>query len=141
MLHNLLKAPTPNPCVQLLRYVISGGVAFAVDFTTLRLLNTCAGWHYQPAAACGFVLGLLITYLLSILWVFDERRFSNRTAELSIFTVIGVVGLGLNALFMWVFVDMLNGDVSMAKIITTAVVAGWNFTAKKCILFSKRKKT
>lgn len=138
-LHNFLKAPTSNIWIQTFRYLISGGTAFIVDYTILYLLVNIAGLHYQIAAGCGFAVGLLITYLMSVYWVFDERRFKHKSLELGIFALIGIIGLGLNSLFMWIFRDLLQIDNLLAdKILTTIIVSAWNFLGKKLIVFSKR---
>ena len=87
--------------------------------------------------AIAFATGLLITYLFSVLWVFDKRRLSNRSAEIGIFVLIGVIGLGLTELLMWLFADKAGIHYLVSKIITTVLVFIWNFVAKKTILFSK----
>ena len=87
--------------------------------------------------AIAFAAGLLITYLFSILWVFDERRLKSRSAEIGIFVGIGVIGLGLTELLMWLLADKAGIHYLISKVITTVLVFVWNFVAKKTILFSK----
>ena len=64
--------------IQLLRALVVGGIAFVFDFALLWLLTERAGWHYLLSAAAGFVAGVVITYLLSALWVFPTRRIARR---------------------------------------------------------------
>jgi putative flippase GtrA len=47
----------------------------------------------------------------------------------------GVVGLGFNDLFMWIFTDRCGIYYLLSKVITTAIVYFWNFFARKYILF------
>lgn len=138
-LNSLLKDPTGNVVVQALRYAVSGGVAFVADFLLLYVLTDCAHVHYLLSAILSFCVGLLITYLLSVYWIFDKRRFDSRVPEIIIFVLIGLVGLLITALFMWLFTDLLQIHYLLSKVLTTFVSTVWNFLAKKFILFSDRK--
>lgn len=134
-----LKSPTPSLFWQLVRYAVSGGVATVVDFAVLWLLCDFAGWHYLLGAACGYAVGLAITYLMSVLWIFDQRRLSNRVAEFLAFALIAGVGIGLTQLFMWLFTDIFGVYYLYSKLITTVVVSLVNFVLKKTLLFSAKK--
>ena len=54
---------------------ISGGIAAAVDFGLLYLLTEF--WSLLPWSPSVFPVGLLITYIFSITWIFNQRRISN----------------------------------------------------------------
>ena len=137
MLNKYLNQPTGNILIQLLRYFVSGGVAFVVDFSLLYILTEFVGLHYRLSTVIAFTVGLLITYLFSILWVFDSRRFKNAKLEITIFAFIGVVGLLLTSFFMWFFTDKLNVHYMLSKVFTTIIVFLWNFIMKKLTLFPK----
>lgn len=138
-LNKIFKAPTDNFFIQLFRYLFSGGIAFIADFGLLYLLTDIFHLHYLLSTIISFSVGLVITYLFSISWVFNERRVKNRTYEFLIFAVIGGIGLLLTTLFMWFFTDYAHLHYLLSKIITTIIVFVWNFIAKKYILFSKSK--
>ncbi len=121
--------------MQLLRYFVVGGVAFAVDFGLLWLLTAC-GVHYLISAAIAFCAGLTVNYALSVSWVFETRAMESRVAEFVFFAVIGVLGLGLNEVVMWTVAEVLGGHYLVAKAVSAAVVFFWNFTARKYLLFN-----
>ena len=56
--------------------------------------------------------------------------------EFFVFALIGIIGLLLTVLFMWVFVDVSGIYPLVAKFMTTALVLVWNFGARKMILYS-----
>lgn len=126
-----------NLYVQLLRYLVAGGAAFAVDFGLLYFLTESLKVHYLLSTVIAYTVGLIITYLLSIYWIFDKRRARNWILELAIFALIGIVGLGLTSLSMWLLTDKFHVHYLFSKIITTGIVFVWNFIAKKLILFTK----
>lgn len=136
----LVKDPSGNILIQIVRYFVSGGVAFAVDAGLLYLLTEWAGLHYLYSSTISFSVGLVITYLFSIFWVFDNRSLKSKWAEFLIFVLIGVVGLLLTNFFLWVFTDKLGLYYLVSKVITTVLVFIWNFIAKKTLLFRKKTK-
>lgn len=120
---------------ELIRYVYAGGIAFVLDFLVMMVLYKVIGVYYLIATAFGLMVGLFTTYLLSIKWVFNNRAMSNRTTELSIFLLIGSIGFLIHEYVIWFSVEALLINVPVSKIIATAVVFFWNFTARKVILF------
>lgn len=137
---SLVKDPSGNIWMQVFRYLISGGLAFCVDFGVLYLLTDWLGIYYLLSSCISFSCGLVVTYLMSILWVFDYRSQESRWKEFLIFVLIGVIGLGLTSFFMWLFTTEMGIHYMISKIITTVIVTLWNFVAKKYLLFSRRKK-
>ncbi len=135
-LEKLLKNETNNTFIQLFRYTFVGGFAFIVDFSLLFILTELMGIHYLISAAIALTAGLIINYFLSILWVFDKRKMVNKSVEFTLFAVIGIVGLGLNELFIWVFTEFAGLYYLLSKIISTAIVYLWNFFARKFTLFN-----
>lgn len=138
MIRKLFRENTDNIWVQLMRYGISGLGATLVDFTVLTVLTETLGERLLLVwTAIAFISGLAVTYFLSTNWVFDARRFNSKAAEVSIFVIIGVVGLGLTELLMWIFATKLDLHYLISKLISGTSVFIWNFTAKKLILFRK----
>lgn len=137
LFYTLFREKTDNTFLQLIRYTIVGGFAFLIDFGTLYILTELAHLHYLLSAGIAFILGLLTNYFLSIRWVFDIRIVRDKKLEFIIFAVIGLIGLGLNELFLWIFTDLLDIYYLVSKILTAMLVYLWNFFARKWILFRK----
>ena len=125
---------------QAMRYILSGWTAFAIDFGTMTFFKEVGHLPDAVSATIGFAAGLVVTYLLSIYWIFDERRVENQIVEFIVFAFIGVVGLILTYYIM-ILIDRWFGlHYMVAKVITSALVTLWNFTAKKLLLFTKKKR-
>ncbi len=131
----LLKHEADSTHVQLFRYMFVGGAAFIVDFGSLFILTQYFGIYYLVSAAIAFVLGLAANYALSISWVFNRRTLENRTLEFGVFTFIGIIGLGLNELFIWFFTSEIGFYYLISKIISAIIILFWNFFARKFTLF------
>lgn len=136
--HSLLEGKTNSTFIQLFRYTFVGGFAFLVDFGTLFILTEYFKIHYLISAGIAFLFGLIINYFLSVKWVFNNRNVKNKGLEFIMFMIIGLVGLGFNELFLWIFTDILLIYYLLSKVISTILVYLWNFFARKYILFNKQ---
>ncbi len=120
---------------ELVRYFLASGIALMVDAGSLYLLTQFVGIHYLNSAAIGFLLGLATIYVLSIRWVFTKRRVKKTHHELVLFAVIGIGGLGINELGMYLLTDILLFHFMVSKMLVTALVFTWNFSIRKLLLF------
>lgn len=135
----IFKGDSNSTFVQLFRYLWVGGLAFVIDYGSLFVLTESFGVNYLLSAAIAFVFGLLVNYLLSTIWVFTDSRLSNKMAEFTVFAVIGLVGLVLNEVIMYICSDVLNIHYMVSKLCSTVIVFFWNFFGRKSILFTKSK--
>jgi putative flippase GtrA len=132
----LLKHQTDKTSIQFFRYIFVGGSSFLIDIGFLYILTEFFGYFYLTSAAIAFILGLIVNYLLSTYWVFNKRKFDNLTFQFGIFAIIGIVGLGLNELFIWFFTAELNFYYLISKILAAALILFWNFFARKYTLYN-----
>jgi putative flippase GtrA len=135
-LPRLLKGSTDNTGIQFMRYTLVGGCSFIVDFSCLFVLTSYCHVHYLVSAAFAFVLGLVVNYVLSIRWVFNERRMRSMWVEFSLFAAIGLGGLLLNELFIWFFTEVVLFYYLISKAVSTVLVYIYNFGVRKLTLFS-----
>ena len=144
----LFAGETDNTFIQFFRYLFVGGFAFVVDYGTLMLLVEVFGFNAKLAAVIAFILGLAVNYVLSTLWIFKNSKIGNRLAEFAAFALIGVIGLGINELIIWLFDDVIAPRQPLSfipedkyyligKLVSTAIVFIWNFAARKFIIFNK----
>jgi putative flippase GtrA len=58
--------------------------------------------------------------------VFSARKLHNKRLEFAAFGVIGIIGLGLLAILMWLLTDIAGVHYLLSKVIVTGVVFFWN---------------
>ncbi len=119
------------------RYLTASAIALAADFMVYVSLIRLAGLSYLIAAPCGFAFGLALVYLLSVRWVFRERRLDDARAEFMIFTAIGVGGLALNQGAVYAGVEWVSLPYELAKLVSALIVFGFNFGCRKLLLFTR----
>ena len=127
----------PRHAAEFLRYFAASAAALGVDFSIYVALTELAGWHYLVSGAAGFSAGAVTVYAMSITWIFSERRFRTIGWEFTIFLAIGIIGLALTELVLYVCTDLSDIDYRLSKVFAAGVVFLFNFGLRKLILFSK----
>lgn len=120
-----------------IRYFVASALALGIDMATLGGLVYFAGMHYLLAAPLGFAAGLGLIYLLSVRWVFAERRLVDRRIEFTVFALIGLAGMAINELVLYVGVDRFGLSPVQAKVPSAALVFCFNFASRKILLFTR----
>lgn len=130
----IFRSKTNNFYIQFFRYFFVGGFAFIIDFGLLFVFTSLLGVNYLISAAIGFSAGLIVNYILSRVWVFSKSQYNNTTAFL-LFTLIGVAGLGLNEIIMFVCTGVFGLWYMFSKVISTGIVFVFNFVTRKLLVF------
>jgi putative flippase GtrA len=120
-----------------MRYFVASAAALAADFMVLVGTTEFFKVNYLISAALGFSVGLLVNYILSVTWVFRERRLENRTLEALGFAVVGLAGLALNEGLMALFVEGFGLAYALAKIPATGVGFLFNYGVRRVLLFTR----
>lgn len=117
---------------ELIKFLIAGGSCFALELAVLWSLTELGGINYLWSAAAAFSIAVAVNYVMCIRWVWSSARRSSKTA--AIFLLTSVVGLGINQLCMYSFVEFVGLHYMLAKIFSTAIVTAWNFFTKRLAL-------
>lgn len=129
--YKLFLQKTDDVKIQFFRYLFVGGFAAVINIGSLYIFKEFFHMYYLIANVLGFILGLITNYILSRILVFAKENDMNRIVEFTTYAIIGVIGLGLDTLFIWIFTDKVKIYYMISKIISTALVFIWNFFARK----------
>ena len=119
------------------RYLLASAVALGVDAGLYIGLIRIGGVHYLAAAPMAYAVGILVVYVLSTRWVFENRRLASSGSEFAIFTLVGIVSLFVNQLVIYACVENLAMSYESAKLSSATVVFGINFGGRKILLFTR----
>jgi len=135
LFHALFKDKSSSLRTEVFRSIIVSGVSFLFDFGLLYLLTDVFHLFYLFSAIISYGIGMVVNYLLSIKWAFGRRSMTSRMAEFTIFIVIGVAGMGINALILWLWQGVLGLHYLLGRIISAVIGYIWKFVARKLALF------
>jgi len=142
---------------QIIKFGLVGGLCFVIDFVIsffgAKLLRETIGVGTDNAAliaaCCGFIISVVVNYILSMKFVFERKEDMDRRKEFVIFFVLSVVGLLINEVIIKVSMVVANNVFTAiyvkypdlitagAKIVATAVVMVYNFITRKMFLEKK----
>ena len=131
MFYKLFLEKTNDGKIQFFRYLFVGGFAAVVNIGSLYIFKETFKIYYLVANVLGFILGLIANYVLSKWLVFAKEDSMNEIAEFTIYVLIGVLGLGFDTFFVWLFTDKIGLYFMISKIVSTLLVFIWNFFARK----------
>ena len=131
----LFVGKTDHTFIHLLRSILSSSLGFSIDFGLLAFFVEILQVYYLIAASMSFAAGTTMTYILSVRWIFSRRKVRDRRLEYLLFTAVGVIGLLLNAVLLWLFTESAGVHYLLSKIIAASMVFFWNFVARKLLLF------
>lgn len=119
------------------RYFVVSAAALLADFIVfsfgIRLLNI----PWPLSATCGFIIGVLVAYFLSVRFVFSRRKLrAAPLRELLVFSAVGLAGLALTQITLWIGIELLQFNPEFSKICAAGFTFVFNFLVRKFILFS-----
>ncbi len=149
--------------MEILRFLLVGGLATLTDYllfwlfdgVLFPLISAKAWWQTTSlvlATAIGFSVGLIVNWLLSVKFVFQEVKNEEKARSKKsflLFTLIGVIGLiitevGVLLLVKYLPTITLFGRTAifgtswvkwLAKATMTLVVLVWNYLGRKIFIF------
>ena len=143
-----MREKTESRLGEVVRFALTGGICFLVEFAALVLLKEGLGLDTLIATPIAFTLSVVVNYALCMRWVFRGARDGGAAAKAG-FAVTSVMGLVLNEGLMLLFRVMLGEDAVLLtllgypvtmymlnKVLATLLVMGWNYFTKKAVLQS-----
>ncbi|TCT06180.1 GtrA family protein [Aquabacter spiritensis] len=97
--------------------VVAGyGLDFAASFAAFKLL----GLPLVAAAALGFSLAVIATYLAHAVWTFADRREGGDGTRFVKYIGAALVGLAVRSLFIWSLARFATSDLEHAAVLVGA---------------------
>ena len=137
MINKLFKDPTDDIFLQLFRYIFVGGTAFVVDFFFLYFFSDICRIYYLISAVLSFIISVLVNYIMSTKWVFNQDNIENKVLEFNLFILISTIGLVFTEILLYFFTDIVGLYYLISKIISAIIVLFWNFLARRVMFYGK----
>lgn len=118
------------------RYVITGGTAFLVEYGLYLILIKLTHLSPVPAAMLVYTVVFLVTFVMTRTWTFrsNGRLHWQFVAHFGLFVFNLLIGN------YFLFDYLLNAGVSkyIAPFIKTALITCWNFLIFRYLIYPKR---
>lgn len=121
------------------KYFLVSAVSLAADLALFWVLVEKAHVYYLIANVVSVSAGLVVNYVLSVAFVFKERRLKSRWAEFVGFVIIGALGLAVNEAGVAVLIGMARLPIVIGKVGAAGVSFVFNFVVRRVVLFTAAK--
>lgn len=145
---------------QLRKYIITGLLAFGLEYGSFRLINeiifvqftpwgyslakrlleSTAGYQlteftfsYLLANMIAYMIGFWVSFTLNRIWSFQSKTDIGR--QLLLYSMLFVFNLGVTSFLMYVLSDIIGIVPHISKIIVMFAIVSWNFIIFKKIIY------
>lgn len=119
--------------MQFLLYCFCGGIGVLTDFGVYYVLLAQGVW-YQFANIFGYLAGTLISFFLNRLITFRVR--DSLVGRLMMFLGVAIAGFATSTVLLWLFVDAIQMDSKLAKLLTLPLVVVLQYSLNRKITFT-----
>jgi len=120
---------------QIVAFLIVGIIATAIDWILYYILCNIVLISPYISNILSFIIALIFNYIASSKWVFN---FKNKSFVP--FVIYSIIGLLLTEALLFIFIDLINIDKMISKIIATIITMIFNFLTRKVLLEKKHNK-
>lgn len=117
----------------LILYGIIGCFTSALDFVVFTLLSAHVGLYYLLANCISVLVGITTSFFLNRTYNFKVKDKTIR--RFSVFLTVGLCGLMLSNLILWVGVDKMGFGSSLVKFLSIVLVVFFQFLLNKYVTF------
>ena len=117
----------------LVLYGIIGSFSSGLDFLIYTLLVQLVGLQYLVANCISVVAGISTSFYLNRNYNFKVKDHTKR--RFSIFLTVGLCGLVMSNLILYLCIDNLGMDKLISKLLSIALVVFFQFLVNKYLTF------
>lgn len=123
---------------QIIKFILVGGTATIIDFVIFFIMHEVCSINILISNVTSFTVSLIYNYMISIIWVFDVDKEASKKKQFIIFTLLSIIGLGINTAIVYLCTDILKLYSMIGKTVATAIVMVFNFITRKIFLEKKK---
>lgn len=120
----------------LVRYLVSGGSAFAAEYVSFLLLYAVLSAQLYVANTLSFCLGLAISFTLNRVWTFREGNYKRAARhQFAMYAVLAACNVVLTNVIIGLL-DRAGLDPRLGKIACMFFIVCWNFFIFRYVIFA-----
>ena len=117
----------------LILYGIIGSFTSTLDFVVFTILSRYAGLYYLLANCISVLVGITTSFFLNRTYNFKVKDKTVR--RFSFFLTVGLCGLMLSNVILWLGIDRMGQDSSLVKLLSIVLVVFFQFLLNKYVTF------
>ena len=126
-----------NKFRNLILYGIIGTFTSFLDFCVFTVLAYYVGLFYIIANCISVLVGITTSFLLNRAYNFKVKDKTKK--RFVIFLTVGLCGLMLSNLILWIGIDRMHINESITKLASIVLVVGFQFLLNKFVTFRVKR--
>ena len=118
---------------EIILYGIIGSLSAGTDFFIYYILTGIIGINYLVANIFSVSIGITISFVLNRKYNF--KVMDHLIRRLIIFISVGLSGLLLSTILLYIFISMCEFDINIAKVLSIVLVVFLQFFTNKFVTF------
>ncbi|MDO4754078.1 MAG: GtrA family protein [Bacillota bacterium] len=118
---------------ELLRYLVTGGSAFLLEYALYLLLYRAVGLDYAFAMTIVYSALFVITFVVTRKWTFKSKASAKRQLVLYLMLFLFNLLIGNYLMMRWLVGAGMSAE--LAPFIKTAMITCWNFLIYKYVIY------
>lgn len=124
--------------MRIIRFVISGGTATAVNLGILFSLTHFLDLWYLLSSIVAFVAAFFVSFTLQKLWTFEDTSRHRLESQAFLYLSVILIALGINTLFIYTLVEYASFHYLLAQLTSGIFIAFMNYFSYKHIVFREK---
>ncbi|MBE6672690.1 MAG: GtrA family protein [Ruminococcaceae bacterium] len=122
---------------EIILYLIFGALTTLVNMVSFALLNEVCHLDWAASNVIAWILSVVFAYVTNRKYIFESNS-THIGKEIFLFFFFRVLSLGLDMLFMWLFIEMIGMHDLVSKLIVQVIVVVLNYVFSKLFVFAKK---
>ena len=126
---------------EIIKYLIIGVLTTGINYVIFAILVNIAKVEMHTSNIIAWIISVIFAYFTNKLFVFESRSFKLEVLgkEIVSFGAARVLSLIMEEIILYVFVNLLNMNQLIIKLIANIIVIIVNYILSKFIIFKKTK--
>lgn len=120
---------------RILRFIISGGIAAAVNLTLLFALVHFIKMWYLLATNISYVSSIIVSFTMQKFFAFNDYSRDKILRQSIFYFVFQGINVSINTFLMFLSVDLLNLHYMVSQVIVGGMIALYSFFIYRNIIF------
>lgn len=125
----------------ILRYLVAGGFAAAINLGVLYVLADIFHIWYLFASFVAFVTALVVSFIGHKFFTFHHTNHPMWKRQFGSYTLLTSINIALNVALMYLLVDKVNFHHMPAQIISSGTIAIESFFMYRYVIFKHQIRT
>jgi putative flippase GtrA len=122
---------------EMMRYILIGGFATLIDWSTFAVTTKVIGWHYQVAIFFAYSFAGIFHYTCNRFFTFQNES-KKYASQIFLYVLVVSISLPCNLLIMTGLVHIIAIDPLYLRMLTTVLMLPINYFLHKVFTFNKK---